>query len=222
MRKHDFKYCTYTHAINNIVFYVGHGTFERPYHKGRRGKDRNELWFDIVEKNNWQYDINVVFASNDKKECLDKEIELTKFYKSKGEAIANKNIGNLISEEQKCILSEYAKTRTGNKNPFYGKHHSEETINKIRVANIGKKDSPEANRKKAHYGTDNPSSHQCVAIFDNGDIKEYTMIKDLSFDIGCANASAYARGVLGNPKHYWVTGKCFIYYKEDYIKLSNK
>lgn len=219
MRKHDFKYCTYTHSINGHVFYVGHGTFNRPYEKGRRGKDRNALWFDIVEKNDWQYEINIVFKSDSKEECLAEEVRLTKLYKSKGEAVANKNIGNLLSIEQKHLLSEFAKTRTGDKNPFYGKHHSQETIDKIKRANIGRVDLPEVNAKKAHYGIDNPNSRSCVALFDNGETKEYLMIQDLVNDIGCINASAYARGVLGNPKHYWKSGKCFIYYKNDYLDL---
>lgn len=215
MRKHDFKYCTYTHSINGFVFYVGHGTFNRPYEKGRRGKDRNELWFDIVEENNWQYDIKIVFESNNKEECLNEEIRLTEFYKSQGEATANKSIGNYLSDEHKKLISDYAKERTGDKNSFYGKHHSEETIEKIRSKNIGRKDSPEANKKKAHYGKDNPSSRECIAVFNNGSVKEYDMIKTLIEDLGCINASAYARGVLGSPKHYWKNGECYIYYKDD-------
>ena len=221
MRKHNFKYCTYTHSINGCVFYVGHGTFNRPYEKGRRGKDRNALWFDIVEENNWQYEINIAFESNSKEECLAEEIKLTELYKSKGEAVANKNIGNSLSIEQKQLLSEFAKTRTGDKNPFYGKHHSKETIEVIRAKNIGRKDSPEANKKKAHYGKDNPFSHECVAIFDDGNIKEYDMVQTLMNELNCKNASAYARGVLGVPKHYWKNGGCYIYYKEDYNSMSN-
>ena len=103
MRKHSFKYCTYTHSINGFVFYVGHGTFNRPYEKGRSGKDSHR-------------------------------------------------------------------------------------------------------------------SHSCIAVFDNGSIKEFINIQELSDNIKCMNASAYARGALGNPKHYWKSGKCYIYYKEDYIK----
>lgn len=222
MRKHVFKYCTYTHSINGFVFYVGHGTFNRPYEKGRRGKDRNTLWFDIVEGNDWRYEINIVFESDDKKECLNEEIRLTEFYKSKGEATANKNIGNYINEEQKQLLSDYAKTRVGDKNSFYGKHHSEETIEIIRAKNIGRKDSPEANKKKAHYGKNNPSSHECVVVFDDGSIKEYDMVQTIMKELNCQNASAYARGILGVPKHYWKNGGCYIYYKEDYRRKQNE
>jgi hypothetical protein len=44
-----------------------------------------------------------------------------------------------LSEERKKQLSEFAKTRTGEKNAFYGKHHSQETIEKIRQKNLGRK-----------------------------------------------------------------------------------
>lgn len=55
-----------------------------------------------------------------------------------------------ISDEQKKALSEFGKTRTGEKNPFYGKHHSPETIQKIKDANASRTDfsSCGANRGK--------------------------------------------------------------------------
>lgn len=43
--------------------------------------------------------------------------------------------GKPLSEEQKKILSEYAKTRIGEKNPFYGRKHSDNSKDKIRKAN---------------------------------------------------------------------------------------
>lgn len=36
-------------------------------------------------------------------------------------------------------LSEHAKTRTGDKNPFYGKTHSKEAVERIKIANKGNK-----------------------------------------------------------------------------------
>lgn len=45
------------------------------------------------------------------------------------------NKGKHLSIEQRAILSNYAKSRIGNKNPFYGKTHSEKTKSKIRKAN---------------------------------------------------------------------------------------
>ena len=43
------------------------------------------------------------------------------------------------AKELKQKLSENAKQRIGEKNPFYGKHHSEETKEKLRQVNLGKK-----------------------------------------------------------------------------------
>lgn len=47
--------------------------------------------------------------------------------------------GEEKANEMKIKISENAKLRTGDKNPFYGKHHSEETKQKIREKNLGKK-----------------------------------------------------------------------------------
>lgn len=54
-------------------------------------------------------------------------------------SFANKNRehrrGFKISDEQKQLLSNFAKTRTGKKNSFFGRQHSEETKEKIRNRN---------------------------------------------------------------------------------------
>jgi group I intron endonuclease len=46
--------------------------------------------------------------------------------------------GAEIAEHLKRKLSEFASTRTGAKNPFYGKHHSDEAKQKIREKHLGK------------------------------------------------------------------------------------
>lgn len=65
--------------------------------------------------------------------------------KNKGNIPVNKgksleeNVGELKAKEIKKNLSDLAKNRVGNKNPFYGKHHSEESKLKLKNAMIGKK-----------------------------------------------------------------------------------
>lgn len=131
--------------------------------------------------------------------------------------------GKKHSKESREKMSKIRKaTYVGEGNPFYGKHHTKETIEILRAKNIGKKDSAEANKKKANYGSDNPSSRRCVAVFDNGCVKKYDMIKSLIEDLNCQNASAYARGVLGSPIHYWKKGNCYIYYEEEYKMIGDK
>ena len=46
--------------------------------------------------------------------------------------MSRKGLGRKFSSEHKKKLSDIAKTRVGELNPFYGKHHSEETKQKIR------------------------------------------------------------------------------------------
>ena len=46
---------------------------------------------------------------------------------------------NAFKKQNKKLISDNAKLRIGEKNPFYGKTHSEETRKKISVKNMGKK-----------------------------------------------------------------------------------
>lgn len=43
--------------------------------------------------------------------------------------------GKTFSDEHRAKIAEHAKTRTGEKNPFYGKKHSAESIEKIKLSN---------------------------------------------------------------------------------------
>lgn len=49
---------------------------------------------------------------------------------ARSEKLRQANIGKVVGESTKKKLSQFAKTRVGDKNPFYGKHHSEETKRK--------------------------------------------------------------------------------------------
>lgn len=56
--------------------------------------------------------------------------------------------GNEVAKDLKAKISEMAKNRIGEKNPFYGKHHNEETKEKLRKAHLGRKTN---NSKKVLY-----------------------------------------------------------------------
>lgn len=55
--------------------------------------------------------------------------------------------GHIVSEETRVKISEKAKLRTGEKNPFFGKTHSEETRRKLSLKRSGRTRSEEAKRK---------------------------------------------------------------------------
>ena len=202
MRKVDYKFCVYTHSIGDNVFYVGCGLPERPYIKGRKGKDRNEIWFNIVENNNYQYKIDIIMKSNNKKECLRLEEELTIQYKKNGMCKANIIYGNKHSSQSKNAISKARQGRfKGKENYFYGKKHTKETIELIKNKSLGRKSSEETNKKKANFGKNNPVSKEIVAVYGNK-TKYYDTIRDLKSDIKCSNAAGYATGKLGAPPHY--------------------
>ena len=60
--------------------------------------------------------------------------------------------GFKCSEEMKSKLAKKARERIGEKNGFFGKHHSDETKEKIRNAKIGKQLSEEHKKKIAEAG----------------------------------------------------------------------
>lgn len=108
-------------SINNIKSYLGSGKLIKAAIK-KYGKDNfKKIIIDHAESEN---------------ELNEKEIFWIKFFNS-----TDKNIGYNIhkggngnsfvnrknEKEIRLLLSEYGKLKTGNKNPFYGKTHSEET-----------------------------------------------------------------------------------------------
>lgn len=48
-----------------------------------------------------------------------------------------RRLGVKVGEETRRKISEFAKTRTGEKNPFYGRHHTEETRRRLSEMNKG-------------------------------------------------------------------------------------
>lgn len=87
-------------------------------------------------------------------------------------------LGLVRSPEQKKLLSELAKQRTGEKNGFWGKCHSKETKRRISEANRGKL----------------PTNSLKVKVGD----KVYPSASQAAKAIGCATASI--RNRIENPK----------------------
>lgn len=151
MENKEFYVYRWFYIKTNETFYVGKG-------KGNRYKDksnhRNQYFKNIVlkEKNNV---ISEILKNNlTEQEAWDLEKKLIQEYKTKGECKTNfheggcgGNTGNYNNPERSRKLSEAAKKRVGKLNPMYGKHHSEETKEKIRQANLGKTLSPEHKAK---------------------------------------------------------------------------
>ena len=242
------KNITYEEFIQNILNTRGRFACGEEYHERHHivprcmgGTNNENNLIDLYAKEHFEAhrllavenpcNSNLVYAWNMMRNSKNKDYEITaeeyeevkKVLSSAASGDGNPFYGKKHSQETREIMSKNHANIFGENNPFYGKHHTIETIEIIKAKNIGRKDSLEANKKKAHWGTDNPSSKACIAVFDDGYTKEYDMIKLLVEDLGCQNASAYARGILGSPSHYWKAGHCYIYYRNKYLEnLDNR
>ena len=77
---------------------------------------------------------NMTLGGASSKGChITEEMKYVLSIKATGRPSTNK--GKPLSEKQKRLLSERAKLRTGNKNPFFGKKHSDKTKRTIGDAN---------------------------------------------------------------------------------------
>jgi hypothetical protein len=142
----------------NEPFYVGIGkTIKRAHSK----KNRNNHWHNII--NITDYEVEILFDDLTWEQACQKEIEFIKLY---GRRDLNTGIlcnmtdggdGTLniqISEERRYSMSKNAK---GQLNAFYGKHHSQETIQIISQKAIGRKmsDNVKVKISKSLTGSNN-------------------------------------------------------------------
>lgn len=161
----------YARPDTDAPFYIGKGFGSR---KDRHinGFSHNEVVNRIIRKlhrNGLEPTVQVLVYA-DEEYCLDIEQKLIKFYgriNTKKGTLANftdggEGVSGLVhSEESKKMMSEAKKELTGEDNPFYGKKHSEETLEKMRLAKIGKKHSEEhkAKIRKSMVGINKGQKH---------------------------------------------------------------
>lgn len=150
------KYAVYSHSFSGVVFYIGSGRvyekeerqISRPYNFIHRSPE----WFEFCNNKTEQVEIEILFETNDKKESLDVETELTKTYMERGFPLVNKSIGTHLCEETKQKMSESHK----------GKILSKEHRRKLGKINKGKKFSEEHRRKmsESHKGKKFSEEHK--------------------------------------------------------------
>ena len=128
----------------NEPFYIGIGS-DVDYVRASSKKNRNIYWERIV--NRVEYRIEIILDDLTWEQSCEKEIEFIALY---GRADLKKGtlcnltdggegaFGLVVSKETRSRRSESYKGRfVGEKNPFYGKKHSEETKRKISEAKTG-------------------------------------------------------------------------------------
>lgn len=134
MSNEEKTYCVYKHISPSGKVYIGI-TSQKPEYRWDNGNGykRNVYFYNSIQKYGWNnFKHEILFTNLTKAEACSKEKELIVLYDSNnrnkgynlsvgGELSA---LGAILSDETRRKMSE---SRTGEKNHFYGKHHSEET-----------------------------------------------------------------------------------------------
>lgn len=130
------QYYVYRHIKpNGEVFYIGMGNNKRPYDKYHRSKE----WYEVVNSIPF-YNIDILHTFDNMEDALELEEILIGYYGRR-----NTNQGTLVNKTDggRGGKGHIAYLRYGEKNPFYGKKHSQETIEYLRSINVGVKRSEE-------------------------------------------------------------------------------
>ena len=149
------------------VFYIGKGKNDRY----KSLVHRNQLFLNILNK--YSDDVSVKFYKTGltENESLELEKQLIQEFWNKGECKANfheggcgGNTGMYDSLERSRKLSEFGKSRIGDKNPMWGKTHSPETRKILSEINKGKKLSEEHKQKLIEANTGRKKSEYELEI----------------------------------------------------------
>lgn len=133
------NYYVYLHLnkINNKRYY-GITSEKTPEIRWKKGYSHNKHFESAIQKYGWNNFEHLIIASNlTKQEAEDMEQELIAKYNTNNSQYGyNLTSGGGLgvfrhSEESKKLMSEHTK---GTLNPMYGKHHSEQTKQKISKA----------------------------------------------------------------------------------------
>lgn len=119
-----------THNPNRADILMRIGKSHRETYQNMSPEDRIKLHGQPGEKNG-------MFGRTHTEETRERLRQLS----STPERIAAqraRRLGVVASAETRSKISEAAKLRTGDKNPFYGRHHSEETKRKLAIASAGR------------------------------------------------------------------------------------
>jgi NUMOD3 motif len=142
---------TYAHTKpDGTIFYIGKGKDKRAWSKN----GRSTHWKNIVAKYK-NYDIQILANWDTEQEAFDHEILLISCFKDMGYKLINLTAGGdgpsgyKWTEEQKANRIWRGVTgkqngwfgkgylQTGENHPFFGKHHTEKTKNKLSKIKVG-------------------------------------------------------------------------------------
>lgn len=162
------KYCVYMHRFPNNKVYIGQ-TCQEPekrwgnngcgyFTKNQDGSYSQPLIVNAINKYGWENVEHIILFDNLNKHSADRIEQISiLLFKSNIDTYGYNltcggggSLGRVWTQEEKDALSIVKKSMNtcGENNPFYGKHHTEETKIKISNANKGRL----VGAKNPHYG----------------------------------------------------------------------
>ena len=130
------SYNVYMHVFPNGKVYIGITSLEAHRRWGRGlGYKTQPLMWNAIEKYGWDNVIHTVIKCGlTKAEADAMERDLIKRYRSNDRKYGYniENGGNAIGKVSDTTKRKQSKSKTGEKNPFYGKHLTDEHKSKIR------------------------------------------------------------------------------------------
>jgi len=200
------EFYVYKHVSldDNKTFYIGKGKGYRAYDKS----NRNKYWIKFTNKH--KYKVIILKNNLSEKEAYDLEFKLIILYKKYGRAKTNINTDygsggrNGRTNEDYALmgknLSKNMKGKyIGNKNPMFGKVHSEKTRKIISEKNkgliLGVKKSEETRKKMSENHRD------CKKVINTETNKIFYSIKDAAMknNITIGKMTRYLYGKTKNP-----------------------
>lgn len=217
------NYSVYKHTFPNGKVYIGitSQALEKRFANGRGYKKCPKMHSAIMKYgwNNVEHEL--LYSGLSKEEAEQKEIELIAFFGSVKNGYNVDHGGNVcgthsietrnkisagnvgkprprFTEEKRA---KYSKMFSGDKNPFYGKHHSEAVkakhgdFMKGNQFNKGKHHSEEFKAKKSqqmrekYANGNNPRSKKVMAISGRGDIRMFNSLRIASMIVGVSPAT---------------------------------
>lgn len=241
-------YIVYKHTTPINKVYIGI-TSQDSSERWRKGEGyRSQMFYKAIQKYGWgNIKHEILFENLTKEEAEQKEIELIHRYKSNhknygyniengGNSIGKhseetkkkigmKNKGKIVSEESRMLMSRNHADVSKSKNPFWGKHFTDEQKQKLKENHKGKQAAERnpmfgkhhtektrilqsENRKGKCLGSSNHKSKEIEQFSINGDfIKRFECIRDVERDLnlakgGGSHISACAKGKLKSAYGY--------------------
>lgn len=181
-------------------------TCEPIKNRWRNGKSYkvNSHFYNAIQKYGWDegFEHLILYENLTQQQAMNKEVELIAKYKNTKEGVYNLTDGgehytqtpesiakmketkrkNLTPDRlEKIRQAAQARDFNGEKNPFYGKHHTEESKKKMSKNHWSKTNPEKFYRciKEDRIGSKNPNAKQIVRLSDN---KMYSCIKDCCED----------------------------------------